>query len=143
MSGNKQDVEELMQDLRGQIAAEGHTEKELEEARKLAYLDGSDKGPEFFYPELAAKARYLDTHYENPILFAPEGNPVKVALQKLILKTVGFTYFRAFRHQNAFNKEVAGTVEELTAFIRMQEKENAALREQVERLEAQLKGKAE
>lgn len=139
MSGNRQDVDRVMQQLRDRIAAEGHTEAELEEARKLAYLDGSGKGPEFFYPELAAKVRYLDTHYENPILFAPEGNPVKRGFQKVIQKLVGFTFFRAFRHQNAFNKEVAAATAELAAFIRMQEKENAALRERVEALEAERK----
>lgn len=113
----KIDVEEIMAGIRQEISEKGYTKEEIGYAQALANMDSDSLEKCYNKRTLRMKYNYISTHFNNPIYFELEGNPIKVFLQRVARRMFLFVIFKAFYFQNVFNEGVVDCIRQIKNYI--------------------------
>ncbi len=134
-------VEEIMRNIRTEIAEKGYSDDEMSYMKVLANMDTASMENRFQAKELQSKYEYISTHYANPVYFPLKGNPIKCFLQRALRRVLLFVIFPAFQYQNMFNHATVNCIHQLKNHVdetKELKKQLAQQQEQIQQLQQEL-----
>ena len=132
------DVEKIMEEIRAEIKEKGYKPEDLDfsdiavEVAKVNPDGGYNEG------EMQGQLAFLNSHYNNPIYFPLQGNPVKVFVQRAIRRALLFVIFPGFQFQTRYNVAAVRALNQVKNYMEEQQKEMDELKAEIAGLKAML-----